>query len=177
MRYQTKRLSLSKVGVVHRKDAFHQALRGKLSRGWAMQAIIYPDVGDPTLKTVAHKTNNQASVGGSVLQAKLQLEVNKDLARHIDRKGANLIHTIWVGYTLCISFMHTVQTLHTLLIRVLEECTKCTVCSKRIQNSCPICRVCTKYAHRGEVHLLASKVHSVYTLVTLRASVLTYEIL
>ena len=44
------------------------------------------------LKAVAHKTNNQASVGGSVLRANLQLEANQDLARHIDRKGIRTIH-------------------------------------------------------------------------------------
>ena len=45
------------------------------------------------LKAVAHKTNNQASVGDSVLRAKLHLEANENLARQLDRKGAHLIHT------------------------------------------------------------------------------------
>ena len=39
------------------------------------------------LKAVAHKTNNQASVGGSVLRANMQLEASEDLARHVDRTG------------------------------------------------------------------------------------------
>ena len=44
------------------------------------------------IKTVAHKTNNQASVGGSVLRSNIELEASEDLARQIDRKGAHLIH-------------------------------------------------------------------------------------
>jgi len=46
------------------------------------------------LKAVAHKTNNQASVGGSVLRANMQQEASEDLARHVDRKGMHLIHTL-----------------------------------------------------------------------------------
>ena len=65
------------------------------------------------LKTVAHKTNTQASVGGSVLQANLQLEASGELTRQIDRKGAHLAH-------FC---MHTVHTLHTTVCILCIPCT------------------------------------------------------
>ena len=55
----------------------------------------------PALKAVAHKANNQASVGGSVLRANMQLEASEDLARHVDRTGLHLIHTLWTLCTHC----------------------------------------------------------------------------
>ena len=50
---------------------------------------------------MAHKTNTQASAGGSVLQANMQLEASEDLARHVDWTGLHLIHTLWTLCTHC----------------------------------------------------------------------------
>ena len=58
------------------------------------------------LKAVAHKTNNQASVGGSVLRANIQLEASEDLARHVDRTGLHLIHTLWTLRAHCAHLAH-----------------------------------------------------------------------
>ena len=54
-----------------------------------------PDTSQPSRhsEAVAHKINNQASVGGSVLLANLQLKASRDLARQIDRKGAHFMYT------------------------------------------------------------------------------------
>ena len=40
-----------------------------------------------SVKAVAHKTNNQASQGGSILKANVELEVAEALAWHVDAKG------------------------------------------------------------------------------------------
>ena len=41
-----------------------------------------------SVRAVAHKTNNQAKVGGSILEASIQREAAESLASQIDRTGA-----------------------------------------------------------------------------------------
>ena len=40
-----------------------------------------------SVRAVAHKTNNQARVGGSILEASIQREAAESLASQIDRTG------------------------------------------------------------------------------------------
>ena len=49
-----------------------------------------------TVKTKAHKTNNQASFGGSLLQNNMEVEAAIEMARHLDETGSHRVRT---GFT------------------------------------------------------------------------------
>ena len=107
---------------------------------------------------LAHETKNhwQASVCGSVLRANLQFEANEDLAKHIARKGANLIHFGWDTHFVYI-YAHSSNLAH-FIDQSARSMYQMNSGLDMYSNSCKVCRACTRHAHWGEVHLPASKV-------------------
>ena len=68
--------------VMHSAELYREAGRCK---NYSTQALETRH--KSSVKAVAHKTNNQASQGGSILKANVELEVAEALAWHVDAKG------------------------------------------------------------------------------------------
>ena len=65
------------------------------------------------VKAVAHKTNNQAAVGKSILKSNIQMEASESLAKQIDKSGMLRVCRPWC--TLLENFSLPLCTLCTLL--------------------------------------------------------------
>ena len=135
------------------------------------------------LKAVAHKTNNQASVGrGSVLRANMQLEASEDMARHVDRKGMHLIHTLITLDAHCAHLAHfftwcarSLDGVHGVL-KVLSKFVQSVQSSQKVCSTaggrCPAV-ACAHRVHTGNTwctHMILF-VHTMHTLCTFRAKV------
>ena len=65
------------------------------------------------VKTKARKTNNQASFGGSILKANMEVEAAVELAHDLDATG---MHCTRVGWRLYADFALQVESLHQVCI-------------------------------------------------------------
>ena len=74
--------------VMHSAELYREAGRCK---NYSTQALETRH--QSSAKAVAHKTNNQASQGGSILKANVKLEVAEALAGHI-AKGVPSVATV-----------------------------------------------------------------------------------
>ena len=99
-----------------------------------------------SVRAVAHKTNNQARVGGSILEASIQREAAESLASQIDRTGA--CPSCWKWCTLLANFLHPRHTLCTL-------CAYCAYLLPGVHTLCTLCAYCDalhkKYAWYAQV--------------------------
>ena len=84
--------------MVHGEAALHGALGEQLQNRGPVPHHLRQRNQEPDVKTKARKTNNQASFGGSILKADMEVEAAVELVHDLDATGMHSVRLHRVGF-------------------------------------------------------------------------------